>query len=787
MVPSASLVIALGDLGLNISLDVYSILQDIEPEGILLTEFWGLRKSDKEIQSDETESTFSFFPIKEKPSSTKTVETRDRKDIFDSFIQESTKIREEFINIIHNLRTHDRLLELGLGDITKLPLDVILVTDFTDPWCTGVFLPVITILQDLLQKEPYAKGHLLISSASFPLEHEYQGNEDQTKYIDEKSKVNQEVVTLFAALQELDIYSDPENPVIRERLAESVGLDSIPPLTFQTYLFDHRKEGTLEVKDREELQLIMGNFLLSLLSGGFAQLLADRVTLDESRVNKGFYSGAAAAILIFNPEPLIKASASKLGAEFISIEMLGDVLPDSNQTVELSKRIISSVGDLISWYEQLVNNTQLEVWGDSPKLQLGLHFADLHFEGVIEEEWADRIRNYDNLFIEENFADLEEKISDNSSALVEHVQSQLNEALISLPQNPDAYPGGIQRTKIILEGLIGQIDERERILSENGPIITTEEAIDADLGKLDLASRSLPKIPRLISRIIPLVSRFINLEPLMRWWRYRNTQIVQLREHCVRNSERKFSNLLDLTARNRLQELCGLERSLIHEFFEKIEKLEHTLTNIQAQLEEVWNSYEPLDSFFRISAIDMSYLNWVFQEWKPPWEKTRSALLSDYQLLDGWQGTNKNTLKTIFMSFGEHVFSPVRELHIEDVLRQREDVSAEAVLPNLLQGSTLLMRPDFDPLGGGGYAPKLRYVLLDQPGKTDFDSILKEQPTEWEIIPTGNPRFVSCCMVRQYIPLPALKIITQPGRRIYEDMDTNQRLGVFLAGEWVKL
>jgi hypothetical protein len=759
-----------GQLSTQVARDVQAILKSSELPRYELTEFLTLAPENIKHESTGDPNHPALLPLEAVSDTPQESESaRSRKQVYQQLISAILPLSARLSKALHDLRAHERLLKLGLGDLRALPLDVVILADLTETWSSGALFPLIAILQHHLTNEPYARGHLLLSTAMFPPFAEGTSESQQAH----SANKQQREAELYATLQELDALADRDRPDVRQNLAEDLQLASLDPLPFRIYLFDHLKDGTLEVKDHSELRLIMGNFLLTLLLGGLAHRLAEEISLVEIQDRQAYYSGAGATALIFDPQPLIHACAARLGAEFLATECaVAPTTPGPED--ELSSDLIAHLGNLRNWWEHLVNNTSLELRAEQNGLHLGLHFADLGFESLREEDWASAIVDYSITFAQEKLPSYQEKLGKNLTSLKDNVLSRLAASIDTLPQSARAYPGGLQNTRRSLETLIEHLAKRADVLSRSKPDIISAAQEEADLEALREAAQRLFLFPSPFDQIIALLNRFLNLDPLIRWWRYRNTKIVSRRDRCVRNAEQKCAAQLDQIARNHLTELCqALQTQIIHAL-ESLAELETMLSNIQEQLEERWQAFPPADSPFRILAVDLSAADWAYRQWQPPAEKMRHDILEKHRLFAGWQEISTEALMNRLLSYGREIYAPVADLALEDILQHRDQGKTESLLPLLAQGTVPLLRPDFDVMGGSTLALTLRYLLICKPNIPDFLPVVETSLADWEIVSTGNSHFSACCLVRHLIPLAALHVLTQRGKKAYEALRPDQ-------------
>ena len=187
-------------------------------------------------------------------------------------------LKAELETALHSLRLHERLIEVGLGDERDLPFGVIVLADLTDPSATCL-PPILDALCRLLEREPNHYAYLLSLTAVFE---------------------EGEMGLVPLALAHLNL----------EALARRASETTWP---FHIFLFDRFKEGVWEVGDETELRLLVGNFLLTLLSGRFAQRLDTLLPRTDVLEKEAFYNAASATAVLFDPAALIEICAIRLG------------------------------------------------------------------------------------------------------------------------------------------------------------------------------------------------------------------------------------------------------------------------------------------------------------------------------------------------------------------------------------------------------------------------------------------------------------------------------------------
>lgn len=684
-------------------------------------------------------------------------------------IGESPRLKSKLAQMLHDLRVHENLLKLGLGEVQNLPLNIFVVADLTDPVSTGMLYPFLGILQNIMSKEPLGKGHLLLNIAAFPPDQTEDGKRDKT------IKAQR-----YMAMKLLESFLDPHQENLRNWLEDNLPIERIDPLTFPIYLFDYRKEGVFEAKDYSELKDIFGNFLYALLSGGLAHRLGENLSIAEIQDRCAYYSSAAATSADYSPAPLIEACAAHFGEEILSVEMESEGARRQD-IEELAQEAISKLQPPRSWLEGFIAGAELEIEGDADSYHVALHFADLNFEDLPEEDWVANIRQYVKNFEQEEIPLYQQKIAENTGTFRIEVITKLEEIIENLPQNPRGYPGGLKTARAVYNNVEMWLETHIHSLAnmQSGPKEVT--SFEPDLNALERAVQDLHEIPAILAPLVKLLNQFLPLEGLIRWLRYRNVPLIPLRKTCVLNAEHRCAKVLDDLAKTELISLGDELKNRLEKAQETLTDLESCYSSIQENLAEIWETYPPADSIFRVSAVNAPIGTWAYQRWRQPQERIWPALLKEHHFLSGWRTVSAEELKDRIFNYGVHVFTPLRDLTIEDVVSERKDITFTSIIRNLIQGSVPLLRPNFDALGGGSHTHTGQYLFVANPSESKLIEDSQDLLKDWVAVATGDPYTVACMRVRHFIPLNALQEIIREGEKAYENLDKEEReaLGFF--------
>lgn len=637
---------------------------------------------------------------------------------------------------LHELRAHEKLIEIGLGDRNALPMDVYLIADLTEP-DASVLLAVIPVIQSLLKDEPCAVLHLLLNIAVFdesPLSH---------------ANVSASLENLHQLVQAQDQGPNP-----------------------QIYLFDRFKEGVWEAQDMTEVQTILGNVLLALLSGGLAQQIVHQLPQADVEQFQAYFCGASAVAVVLDMEMLQQMCALRLGREIIENEFHSRIDPNPARVDDLAGTFLAEHVNPDLWRQDLCRETLFHASTGDP--DLGFHISDLQFEGIPMEDWGDAIRAYDEVFrsarlltewamVKKNSDDLGRKHSDDIAVFAQ-----------ALPLQTRLYPGGVRAARMVLEkirsALLGETQESgdehaiEKIEKEwTSPIQTSLEW-------LENAIRKLPKPPRWIMRL-PAFLRLPAVQLFNLIYLHRDLKTVtDLREASLRLVEKKYVALMNVQI---TQSLNDLRRAGIV----ALEKQIRSLKRLQARLDKLPDHLASLEidmgsgeSLFRLSALNEILLAWAYYQGKRPPSGFRQSLLAERDFLGNWQGKDRKTLAGELLQFCREVYGNLSDIDLEEVLAHRNGKEATDLASALAQGAIPLLRPDFDQTGSGP-SYQMRFFIGREPHCSSILSLVKNDLQDWQEISSGDPHLILCCRVRVMLPFTSLQYIFERERNFHDALD----------------
>ncbi len=641
---------------------------------------------------------------------------------------------------LHELRAHEKLIEVGLGDQSALPLDVILVADLSEAEAAAL-IPLLPMLQSLLMDEPFARVHLLLGTAVF----------DDAPLAEGR---------VFYALGQLKDILDGRNV-----------LEKTGALLPNVYLFDKYKEGVWEARDAAELQILLGNFLLALLSGGLAQRLAHTVSQLDMAENDAWFRNAAAAILFFDVEKVKQACIARLAAEIVKSEFHSKVAPDPGPVEEMAVYFIENHANPQTWRMELCRETLFHTSGTG----LDFHIPDLHFEELPMEDWVKTIQTYDHEFHATRMPAQSNLLRRNAEALNARFREQLETFTGLLPQLPRLYPGGIVSARQVLErirrGLLdGQTapDDPKAIQKE------WEARIQESLDRLGSTLRRLPKPPRWFFRLpVFLKKPAIQIFHLI-FLRRELQALLEMRQECVRLLEQKYTVWMEQAIHQELTTLCKEWVDRLNAKLKAVARLQSALDGLYRRFSRQTSDLVASSSVFRLSALDDSVLAWAMFYGKRPQEGFRHALLADHDFLKDWQKAKPRDLADRLETFCREVYQPLSDIDLQEALQHRAEKDAEGLAATLMQGAVPLLRPNYDRTGGGS-SFQLRFFQCKEPRSSSLYPCVRSDPQEWQEIDTGDPCLAICCRVRSLIPLHALDSLFTRGRAAFDALDEESK------------
>lgn len=717
MTATPALILAIGSAFVPAVADVERIFFQSDPRRKAITRFQALSFQTKKPEL------ISVCDAKEQGG--KSV-AQNKEQACDLLRESIDVIRSGLRAALHDLRSHEKVMEVGLGSKSHLPLDVIALADLSEP-DAAVLESLLPLLRALLHDEPYAKIHLLLSVAVF--------SEDET--------AAENMRVLLQGIQR--ILNDKDQP-------------GIP----QVYLFDRYKEGVWEARDAAELQTIVGNFLLALLSGGLAQQLAHQTSSLDVEEKQAYFCGASATALIFDVERLQTACAMRLGAEILEAEFRSNLIPDPVLIQEAAKDFGTAHANLQVWMNRLCCDSLFRVRGGE---NIEIHFSDLCFEEAPMEDWSKLILEYDAAFKTKKFPAQLDLIGKNAEELRDEFTGRLTQFAQSLPGQARFYPGGVRASQMILEQVMKDMEElcvAPRDISEIER--DSNERIKASLKALDQSMQSLPKPPRWMFRL-PAFLRKPAVQLFNLIFLYHDLKTVtKLRQNSVRLLEQKYEAWTKEVASGKLTALQDDWKNALEKQKKSLKNLQSTLDRLQRQFAKRTVELTASPSMFRLSALDESVLAWAYYTGQRPPEGFRHALLHESGFLKDWHKSGIKVFESRLEDFCKSVYLRLSSTDLEEALHHRNGKDAKFLALSMAQGAVPLLRPNFDQTGSGA-SFQLRFFQCNDPFESSLYPVFKNDEQDWQILGSDDLLIATCCRVRMMIPISALSHLFERGSR----------------------
>jgi len=626
------------------------------------------------------------------------------------------RLRLALETALHDLCSHERFIQAGLSNQAAVNLDLVVVGDLVDEHTASMILPLAALLQDILTYEPYGMAHFLLSAAIFLPARPIEAGAPATGDQDGRALA----ARLHHTLQAFDAFLSQEEGEARQRLAAACGLGTIGLPNFQVYLFDHRKEGSLEVKDQAELQIIMSNFLRALLTDGFAQRLGSGAAV-EKQERRAFYTSAAATALVYEPTRLIESCAARLAVAFIDSALDVSDGPaskpppwhDEPRLVEdLAHSALQELADLDAWAERLRQDTPFQALRTERGPYLDLQMAGLSFENAPPSEWVERIRQRKGQFESDDLPAGLARLEANLQALAAELVERLGRSLQAMPQEALLQGGSLCAARQAIHQIEVEIQRRAqtsfagRAATNAAPVVPSlplSEPVELALLAVLLAEpaprptlksflallRSDLADPGLIARsgsLLNWISRLVS-----RWLRQGEQRLIDARQRALNSLEEGYSQIFAERLSAALRALGEQLRAPVVQSYEDLDRLKAAAKGAREKLAMLPGvadrrsgvkalagqaiDQNPAEgstlqiSAFRQEVSDEQVDDWFFCRWRPGDDEIRNALIEGFGLLADWRQIDAEALAERLQAYGRILFAPpARNLSLSEVL-----------------------------------------------------------------------------------------------------------------------
>lgn len=730
-------------------------------------------------------------------------------------------LRRALETALHALRSHTHLLQTGLGR-QILNLDVFLLADLTQPTTAGVLPLLMGLVGELLAREPYGMGHVLACTALFPEEH---------------TPARQ--AALFVTLYELvNRISPPAVPSRKGPRPErpQPGTQAVgDPWRGPVYLFDHRKEGSLEAFDQQEIHLLVGNFLQALLLHGIAQNLpaarlveADFTASAAAQSPMGTFCTAGTTVWAIDPERLQETCAVALGLQFLQEGVSPAMKVEESWMVSHSLETIreaDTLGDPVEWGNGLCAGTPFRLLpGEAaPELSGNLPLPD--FSQVPESAWIPTLRNWWT-HLETEVLPHPEKLD--PQPILMKAQAALEAKLDALLRHCFPMVGGFPRLERALQSLEMTLDEHSEALAGircEGPrelqtgarcpgLAAGDFAVQWENQLQELASLLRPDRPKErpswkgLARLLWMEWQNPSPEPrflsrwgrvLLNWFHADQFQRLTARDRCVQLAHDHVCAVFLAALQPRLQTMGAAFRAQIGAYRTEVERLRTTWISALEQMETcLAASLLPDASPFRALALDAGVVRWLTAQQSPAFEALRGSFAERCSsLLDNWRHLASEELRDGLLALIRPLFQQsAGDISLAAALirgcGQHLSTSPEnperglrLALPALLQGTTPLLRASFDACGGGGEVVETRWLLTPLDLREPVQELLRELEADWQVKSVENRQTLMGCHVRAGIPLACLELL-RPLQRAYLSFGPSEQASLWLDEQPIK-
>lgn len=701
-----------------------------------------------------------------------------RRTAFQNFVRNGQMIKADLEKIIHNMRTHERLMATGWGQVYDVPLHVFLLADAGEPGAAGTVMPWLVLLHHITQDHPLVFVHVLCNVSSFPMN-------AADPMGDQQLQVN-------TFLGELDQFLHFKSET-RQQLHTLMGFSDLAPWMPAIFLFDRHKEGTYMVKDKVEIQTLIGNSLLALLQNGVAFQITRYHDENEIFESQSFYNSLGVSALVYDPKSLQVACAHKIVCEFLDEKIHGEIV-DQQIAAREARGILTQLGETEEWFAQLssplppiigqvrVNPDDLEMAALLTKFAL----SPLDFERFQQTSWPAQIMDAWDSFCQATLPDVIEAIHTNAGKFQTQTTGILQNTIDQLPVQPDLYPNGITNAQATLNLLMEEIQKTQTRLIEIEATLPEKQAfLEAKhievMQRIEIILADAPTVPRLI-RILP---RFLRQWALpFHYYRKYARQIYELR-----NLKQTLIHLLWKRVGLSIQEQI-IEQILIA-LQNWVELLEQGTTEYEGFFDQFkqardmfkkdWDDF-PLGSeengwheIFRIPVVNLPFAEWCFKNWCPGLDDWVVDLFDVSAFRDHWRDIKAGMIASQLLSRAQLAYQVLWDFSLDDVLGNEMVAQtfdqASNPLAGTMQTCLPLLRPDFDAIGSARISYTSAYSLLAAP-EWDFCKLPSLQGTtiKWEPFYTHDPYIALCAQTRHTAPLSSLTTLTRLGTEKFEQL-----------------
>ena len=545
-------------------------------------------------------------------------------------------------NILFNL-CNIRLPDLQIGDAARETgrvvdiqgLNAFIVTSICGGTGSGIFLDIAFLIRNIAFRLGLPEEFVFVNAA-LVLPTVFREVHDR-----EPLEAN-----AYAALQELD-YLNRVNKF--KKVYPRDWKVEVPRRPFDVcYLVDAINQRGKTLENLAQVAPMLADCIRLQIASQVGQAqrsVFDNIHILAGKSPKGYptaYSGLASASLLFPAQKVIDACAARYASDLLS-RTLAPRTADPAQVKDLvgnfSDRVNLSPVRLLSRLGRDLENQPISVSLDQRSLR---YAPPQRLAGLINE-----IVHDEEVRIAGDYQNLLEK---NRDLLLGEVRASQATTVQEIVNNPAL---GLNSAITFLEGLSRSIGETTDSMRQEQTQL--QGSLDSYRERLDPANASLNNA-------------------LTGWWPlFRNRRVTRARELLLNLQLRRLRDTFELNQRNAALEILARLRNEIGRDVQALQRLKEKITFAQGQLVEwefgggrgaeisplVWQVVGPED-------VDAYY-----QRYLKPREDWLSYLMNVAGGLQGLQGKSQEDVGLMLLDFGRGCFELIREIRIEDVLKER--------------------------------------------------------------------------------------------------------------------
>lgn len=676
-------------------------------------------------------------------------------------LQDSVQMRADLETAIDRLRAHSALLRAGFEDATPPLILLALANLWQADDCTAL-LPVAFLLQDLSRSRRGMTVNFLLNIVRFPSE----------------IKTQQEIDLLCNTLMDIQTAVEPGDPAALATLGQRLDIQQGSTLLHNFFILDYRMKGGRNLLDRDEVKVLAGNCLLSLMNAPITQKLNERSYTDLLGAPQRLRS-IGAALLVYDPRPVQEYCALRLVMDILKAEFLDENQPQTHLIEhKVNEVLVAPCNELPRWIATALGDLPFQVlYNDGIPTLLwnnDLVLEPFDPEYVRRLSWAKMIGEHDEQIRKVKQPHWVEKMTQQVDQLEGRLLAVQDQVTRDLPQDLSLYPGGITAAMAVLHTWRQYLQSATKTIAlarERLPRLEDcERYFQQNLQDLEEAIQNFPTLPWWITWLPnPLRRRLVDIYSVVRFGETIQ-HLLDLRNQTLQNQQRCYQVYQEQALWSALDGmLCRLESSL-EQSLDSLANLGRTLQQAYQSADQLLSQFcfAPQDSLahneFRSFPTGRDFADWTYRQHAAPPEILRQPVLEQEHALDNWPQLDTKTLLNRLLDFGKSQFSYLNNLTLDEVLKQYVDAIPESSpmitpaerLRHLVKATLPLADPQFDRLGAGFGQPGQQWLLMRDGQDESILSTLQDLLDRWTVLSTTDPYLISTCQITAPFPLAAL-------------------------------